>query len=224
MKMMNNEELKLNNGLYGLDSVTHLFEDKEEKGVARIERYEFKSEENFLYNLRMMRDGGYMFGVDDGHYTKLVVKGSLMMSDTRMERISNRPFVTKANGKVLIAGLGIGLIVHNILKKDDVTEVVVIEKYQDVIDLVAPKFSDDSRVKIICADIFEWKPEKGEKFDTVYFDIWPEISEENLADVKVLHNKFKGFVNRKNEKWWMNSWMKEFLQNRKRKESRNNYW
>lgn len=159
----------------------------------------------------------------EGHYTRLHIHNELMMSDTPMERISNSKFVHKANGKVLIAGLGIGMIIQAIINKEEVTEVIVIEKYQDVIDLVAPKFKSD-KLKIICADIDEWKPIKDEKFDVIYFDIWADISVENLEHIKKLHNRFKNSVNRNNPECYMNSWMKEYLQSEKRKESRNNYW
>lgn len=209
------ENLILNNERFGMESVTPFFEDVQEKGVACITRFHYK--EDILDNLRLIRDAGYMFKMYEGHYTRLSINGELMMSDTGMERISNKNFVKNANGRVLIAGLGIGMIIHNILSKEDVTEVVVIEKYQDVIDLVEPKFAHP-KLKVICADIFEWTPPKEEKYDTIYFDIWADISIENLDEIKILSNKFKRKVNRENPKHFMNSWMKEYLQKQKIKD------
>ncbi len=121
----------------------------------------------------------------------------------------------------MIAGLGVGLIINAIQNKKEVSEIIVIEKYKEVIDIVSDKFPS---VKVICADINEWMPTKEEKFDTIYFDIWPDIVTDNLDEIKFLHNKFKNKLNRSNPNCWMNSWMKEFLQDRKRKESRNRYW
>lgn len=204
-----------------IKGVIDLFPNVEEKGVAKITNYEFKVEEDPLFNLRALRDGGSMFVMKEGKYVRLHVNGELMMSDTHMERISNRGFIYHAHGKVLIAGLGIGLVLKNILDKEEVKEVIVIEKYQDVIDLVAPKF-DNPKLKIICADIHEWKPAKGEKFNVIYFDIWPEICEDNLDEIKVLHNKFKNSVDRTDANCWMNSWMKEYLQAQRKRNNR--YW
>lgn len=201
--------------IYGVKGVLHLFTKKEEKGVAKITQFTFESSKDPLFNLRAVRDSGRMFQMYDGDYVRLSVNGQLMMSDTGMERISNVDFITKANGKVLVAGLGIGMIILNILDKKDVSEVIVIEKYQDVIDLVEPKISHP-KLKIICADIFEYKT--NEKFDTIYFDIWPEITVDNLEEIKLLHNRFKSKVNRSNPNHFMNSWMKEFLQKRKRQD------
>lgn len=197
---------------YQVKGVRPLYMGDEEKGIAKIKLFEFKHKDDFMFNFRAARKDP-MFIVRDGEYVQLSVKGQLMMSDTGMERISNKAFINNSKGHVLVAGLGIGLIIHNILSKEDVASITIIEKYQDVIDLIAPKFNDP-RLKYICADIFEWKPEKGSKYDTIYFDIWPEICTDNLNQITTLHNKFKSF---KAKDGWMNSWMKEYLQNQKRK-------
>lgn len=193
--------------------------EKKEKGVASISAYEFKTSKDPIYAMRAAMDG---MSIYDGKYIRLVVNGELMMSDTDMEKNSNNNFVYAANGSVLIAGLGIGLILKAILEKPEVTNVTVIEKYQDVIDLVEPYYKNP-KLKIICADILEWIPEKGEKWDTIYFDIWPTICEDNLDEIKLLHNRFKNKLNRTNKDCWMNSWMKERLQAERRR-SKNNYW
>ena len=217
------DNLILNNDMFALKSVVPLFGEKETKGIATISRIHISKDTARWENLRLMRDAGYMFLLQEGHYARLHIKGELMMSDTPMERKSNSTFVQKANGKVLIAGLGLGLIIQAILDKEEVTEVVVIEKHQDVIDLVYPKFKS-KKLKVICADIDEWKPSKEEKFDVIYFDIWADISVDNLEHIRKLHNKFKNSVNRANPNFYINSWMKEFLQARKRQEARDNWY
>ncbi len=204
------ENLITNDDKFGVKGVVGLFAEKEEKGIAEILRYEFKEEENIW-------DGDYFMRMYDGHYCKLIVGNNLVMSDTYMERDTNREFIKKANGRVLIAGLGLGMVLNNILDKKEVSEVLVIELYQDVIDLVSPKFKN-KKLTIIQGDIFDWRPAKKEKFDTIYFDIWTGISTDNLEEIKDLHNKFKWFLNRENKNCYMNSWLKEFLQRRKRRE------
>lgn len=198
-----------------INGVEHLYKEKESIGIATISKFKFEHKKDPLFNLRAIRDGGD-FMVNDGKYVRLHVDGVLMMSDTDMEKRSNREFVQKANGKVLIAGLGIGLILPPILEKENVSSVIVIEKYADVITLVGDKFKN-KKLSIINADIFEYKPE--EKFDTIYFDIWSNICEDNLQEIRLLHNRFKNKLNRSNPDCWMNSWMKEFLQRQKKKNS-----
>lgn len=202
--------------IYGVQGVQQLFpESRETKGVATISKFEFKHSENPLYNFRAVMNSGEMFRVHDGKYVRLHINGQLMMSDTGMERASNRAFIKNANGHVLIAGLGVGLIVYNILSKPSVTKITIVEKYQDVIDLVAPHFTDP-RIEIVCADIMEHQFDKAVKFDTIYFDIWPTIDEDNLLQIRTLHNRYKGRLNRQNPNCWMDSWMKTKCQSLKR--------
>jgi len=146
----------------------------------------------------------------------LFVNGRMMMSDGPEEHRSNYRVVNKSKGSVLIAGLGIGMILDAILKKPEVSAVTVIEKYQDVIDLVSP-FLKHSKLTIECADIFEWKPAKGWKFDTVYFDIWPDICVDNLEEISKLHQRFKFY---KAKGGWMGSWNHEYLKYKNQRESR----
>lgn len=200
-----------NDGYYQVKGVRPLYISEESKGIAKIKLFDFKHKDDFMFNFRAARQHP-MFIVRDGEYVQLSIKGQLMMSDTGMERISNKLFIRNATGHVLIAGLGIGLIIYNILENTNITSITIIEKYQDVIDLVSPKFNDP-RIKYVCADIFEWKPVKGTKYNTIYFDIWPEICTDNLKQITLLHNRFKSF---KNKDGWMNSWMKEYLQKQKR--------
>lgn len=194
--------------------------EQKKKGVAVLSTYEFKEKDNFLFNLRAMRDSGGLMAMEDGKYVRLHVNGELMMSDTRMEKNSNLDFVRNAKGKVLIAGLGIGVILKNVLDKlkdKRITEIVIIEKYQDVIDLIAPYFEKYKNIKIVCADIFDWRPEKGTKFDTIYFDIWPNICQDNLEEMAKLHQAFKGY---KVKGGWMDYWMKDYLKAQKRRDER----
>jgi hypothetical protein len=72
----------------------------------------------------------------DFPYVRLVKKGEgVMMSDTPMERNTNYHILDKANGDVLIFGLGIGLIILPLLRKENVKSITVVELYQDLIDV-----------------------------------------------------------------------------------------
>lgn len=188
--------------------------EKKEQGVACISGFEFKNSDNPLFNLRAVRDGGDMFRMTDGKYVRLHVDGELMMSDTRMERISNSHFVMYAHGRVFIAGLGVGLILHNLRSKVEsgqITEIVVMEKYQDVIDLVSPYYSD-MPIKYVLADVLEYEPTEEDVFDTIYFDIWATICEDNLMQIYDLEFRWGGHLTAGNDRAWMNSWMKEYLE------------
>lgn len=200
-------------------------EERIAQGVAEICRFSIDEEEARNYNLHTLLSGGRgLERVEAGEYVKLYVNGELMMSDTLMEKITNTEFIQNAHGEVMIAGLGIGVILENLIplcESGKVTKVVVYEKYQDVIDLVAHRYSDKLPLEVRCEDIMTYKPSKEEKYDTLYFDIWPDIDEDNLKDVRILHNRWK---NHKKEGAWMDSWMADFLRKRRAAERRSSWW
>lgn len=150
-------------------------------------------------------------------YVKLVKKGEgTMMSDTPMERNSNRDFVRKANGDVLIFGLGLGLIIMPLLDAEEVTSITVIELHQDLIDLVTPilkKYDHHNKLKVVQGDCFEYhkQVEKGTKFDCVYGDIWIDIDQDNYDEMKALTKVWKYKINRHNHYSFIDHWMKDHL-------------
>ncbi len=154
-----------------------------------------------------------------GRYVKLEVNGMLMMTDTQNEQQTNRWFVHRAKGAVLIAGLGVGMVLVPVMRKEEVRRVTVIEKYQGVIDLVEPalraNLTDDQneKLEIICADIFTWKLSRGTKWDTIYFDIWPDSCVDNLKEITKLKRRF---ARRKTTVGWMGAWEEQKLRSRRR--------
>lgn len=135
-------------------------------------------------------------------YTKLSRKGTVIMSDTPAELRDHLSFVTFAEGRVLVAGLGLGAVLQNLRKKKAVEHITVVEIDPDVIALVGEHYKKmfGKRLTIVHADIFEWEPPKGEKWDWGWFDIWPSICGDNLSDFKRLRRKFSRKV--KNKMFW----------------------
>lgn len=165
--------------------------------------------------------GGWLSYCPPGTYARLRVGGQVVMSDTPMEHSTNWNFAHKVNGDVLIAGLGLGMIVFPALVHERVKSITVIEKSADVIALVWPKVKKRNErkipVNVIHCDIHEWKPERSLKWDTIYFDIWPNICGDNLEEIAKLHHRFKVFKNRANPQAWMGSWCQDELRAEKRR-------
>lgn len=124
-------------------------------------------------------------GISPGEYVRLTHRGEVVMSDTMMEKRTNSAFCRNAYGDILIGGLGIGMIIMAIQDNENVRSITVLEKNQEVIDMVANQLPLNNKVKIICADVFTWKPEKGQKFDCIYMDIW------NYVNVDVYQEEMK---------------------------------
>jgi hypothetical protein len=188
-----------------------------EIGVARVEHLDLTLEE-------VKRRSAFHANewTAPGRYTVLYVHGCLMMSDTAFEKLTNLDFVEQATGDVLIAGLGLGMVLLPVLAKPDVTSVTVVELHQDVVDLVAPPIrraagADAGKLKIIVSDIMSYKP-RGAKWDVVYFDIWPSICPDNLADMSTLHRRFA-----RRARVWIDSWCKDKLVARRQRRRRNRF-
>jgi len=147
--------------------------------------------------------------IPEGTYARLLVRGHLMMSDTPMEQRSNYEVIHQARGDVLIAGLGVGMVVLPILAKPEVKSVLVVEKSPDVIALVeAPlrKALGDKADRLVIqqADVYEFEPARGQKWDVLYFDVWGDVNSDDLKDSKVLRKKFG---RRKNRGGWVGCWV-----------------
>lgn len=180
-----------------------------ERGDVRVRHFTVSPEQSEVTRMRAIFNP-YAF-VPAGNYCKLEVGHEVMMSDTPMERRTCAEVVRNANGKVLIAGLGLGWILHPILAKPEVTEVTVLEINPDVLALVAPGIPDDPRLTIIEADALAWTPPKGKLYDCVWFDIWPTICEDNLDDIGKLNRKYARRMNKDNPKAWRGSWCEDDL-------------
>lgn len=187
-------------------------------GVAKVSHFEIDARTAGFTRLREVVTGGREKSIPVGRYAQLFVGDTLMMSDTPMERTSNYGVVQNARGHVLIAGLGLGMILHPILAKPEVTRVTVVEKYEDVAKLVGPTLPHQDKLDLVVGDILTWAPPKGTKYDTIYFDIWPTIDPDNLPQMARLHRRF---ASRKTPGAWMDSWKRDELQARKRREARN---
>ena len=160
-----------------------------ECGSARIEHFSVSPKEAGLTALRAALNGHPTAVVPPGRYARLLVDGGVMMTDTPMEKDSNRRLIEMARGHVLIGGLGLGMVIWPLLlKKPDLHSLHILEKNPDVIDLVTRHLPLDSRLEIEQADVFRWRPSRGlPKFDAIYFDIWPDICLSNIAEANKLH-------------------------------------
>lgn len=135
-------------------------------------------------------------------YTRLMRGHTLVMSDTPAEMCDHMFAVYKATGHCLLNGLGLGMVLKNILLKPDVKSVDVIEISQELIDMISPYYQD-KRVTFICANALTYKPPMGLTYDMAWHDIWDNICADNLPEMATLHRKYGGRVK------WQDSWCKE---------------
>ncbi len=159
-------------------------------GDWAVEEFEVSESAAKLANLRETMHGMGYRSVDPGKYKKLTRRGHLIMSNTRAEIDDFRWYLSDCKGKILINGLGLGVVLKMIADKEEVEHVTVIEKSEDVLKLVGPTFKDNKKIEIIHADAFEWKPPKGVKYNFVWHDIWDDICTDNIEGFTKLKRKY----------------------------------
>ena len=143
--------------------------------------------------------------IPQGLYVRLMIDGEVMMSDTPMEKVTNRDFIENAHGRVLIGGLGIGLTLLPIMEKEDVSEITVVEYNKDVIDLIKPQLQLNSKVKIVQGDVFNYVPSRA--FNTIYMDIWSSVNSEVYFDeMEPLLDYYQNFLDEEDENTFLHCW------------------
>lgn len=130
-----------------------------------------------------------------GPYKILRFGGYIIMSTSLFEIDDLYDFYQRAEGDVLITGLGIGLLTNMLLSKPEISSLTVIEKQSEVIKLVGPTFKKEKRLLIMHEDAFEFNPENQKKtgWDFIWHDIWSFALLQNLQEMKILHKKFEPF-------------------------------
>lgn len=147
-------------------------------GTWRLERFELAAPRSDGVDTRPW------WAVDPaGTYTRLVNGGEVYMSDLYAELYTQAPAIDEARargGRILITGLGMGLVVEAILaeasSRAPIEQIVVIEYSADVVALVGPymeaKFGDQVVVRL--GDARTWRPDDDERFTVGWHDIWAD--------------------------------------------------
>lgn len=102
-----------------------------------------------------------------GDYCELLEGIFTWMTNDRQDQ---QLAIDNCEGKILIGGLGLGVVVEALNEKDNITKMVVVEKSPEVIKLVW-KYLKVNKARIIQADIFDYLKTTNERFDCVYLDV-----------------------------------------------------
>jgi hypothetical protein len=163
---------------------------------------------NSIENLRLALRGGRH--TIPGRYVQLTVDGKLWMSDTDAEYSDHYPAIARMRRpevrRVLITGLGLGLVLQAALDQPHIEHIDVIDINQRVINLVGAHYAPDPRVTLIHADAYEhvW-PRGTPKWDVVWHDIWPDLCLDNLPQMDALKARYR------NRTRWQGFWGRALL-------------
>ena len=136
-------------------------------------------------------------------YQRLIKNGTIKMFNEPEIVNDFEEFLTRAEGSVLINGLGMGMCNVHLLQKETLKDLTVIEYDKSLLDFISPFFAHEDRCTIIHADAYKWEPPAGKYYDYVWHDVWTIQSPRNLPQMDVLFEKYKNIAG------WQNAWRRE---------------
>ena len=97
-----------------------------------------------------------------------------IMSDCDLEMDDMLPFLNiNPYGNIVVGGLGLGLIIDELLKLEKVDNIYVVEIDDEVIGLTSHKYDDNEKVTIAKGDARDFDLSQVPfDIDFVYMDIW----------------------------------------------------
>jgi hypothetical protein len=107
-----------------------------------------------------------------------VQNGKVWMSITPHEINTMKEGISKAKGHICVYGLGLGYFPFMCALKEDVKQIDIIEKDQNIIDLftslILPQFPHQEKIKIIKDDAYHYAEAKmnKDKVDFAFVDLW----------------------------------------------------
>jgi hypothetical protein len=104
--------------------------------------------------------------------TTLHIDGRVWMTDDPQYVWCLESFAERSTGNVLVAGLGLGMVVHFLTQNPLVSRITVVDCEPDVVHLVQPLLPKDPRIQIVTADFYHFLFNLDqEKRDTVIWDL-----------------------------------------------------
>jgi hypothetical protein len=105
----------------------------------------------------------------------------MTLTPVDMDTVVNE--ISRAHGRVVTFGLGLGYFAYMAARKPDVESVTVVERSESVIELfktyILPALDFKEKIKIVCADAYEYaeKMMPKENFDYAFVDIWRDAGD-----------------------------------------------
>lgn len=160
--------------------------------LAKMNEYNLKINESNIINLKIIKTfnnediiDGYLYEKKEQNKSPAI---DLLEDDKIVMRLNYKEIegsfqaIKSSKGKVGIVGLGLGYIVQEIAKKDEVDEIIVYEKNPNIIEIYKNNFQNDPKIRIIFGDALK---AKRESFEFFFVDIYRyELSLDVVDDYK----------------------------------------
>lgn len=155
---------------------------------------------------------------EDFYFPAVLEDGNEWMTLTPVDLDTCEEAIERAHGRVVTFGLGLGYYAFMVSEKESVESITVVEKSADVIRLferyILPYFPHRDKVKIVCADAFEYAEETmpSEHFDLAFVDTWRDA-----GDGAPMYKKMKSLEHLSPDTEFL-YWIERFLISRLRAE------
>ena len=93
------------------------------------------------------------------------------MADDPMDYTSMKKYAEAASGKVLTAGLGLGLVIYELAKNKAVEHITIVERSPEVRDLVYG-YIPKEKVTLVMGDYWDFIEKDNDDWDMIITDIW----------------------------------------------------
>jgi hypothetical protein len=111
-------------------------------------------------------------------YRQLCYEGGVWMTDHPNELWQMAEVADKVDGRVLVGGLGLGVVSHLMAQRRKVNEVTTVELDQRIIDLVRPHVHLRVQLGLVQSDLFDFiNSVQPGQFDSAFLDIWQPTGE-----------------------------------------------
>ena len=96
-----------------------------------------------------------------------------LMVDDPLHWLGMEDLANKCKGKVLVGGLGMGLVLHHLVNNRLVDEIEVIEIDPQLVEFIKPYLPEaKKRFNILAADYFHYILRTNSRYDSAIIDLW----------------------------------------------------
>lgn len=166
------------------------------------------------YSPKLIKKYSCTFFEEEYKYLCLSENNRAWMSIRPSEMETQKEYIEKLTGDVLIFGLGLGYAAYLTALKEDVKSVTIVEKNKEIIDIfkkhILPQFKTDTKVIIIEDDahnLFK-DVEKMNSYDSCFIDIWFGV-DDGLSHYLYFKNNENSI--KYNIGYWMEQSIRDFL-------------
>lgn len=115
-------------------------------------------------------------------YLTVAQNNNIWMCITPHEIETMEKSISEANGNVAVFGLGLGYYPYMISRKEDVKEIIIIEKDKNAINLftqyILPQFEHKEKIKIVQEDAFKFaKDLNSTSINYAFVDLWHNVDD-----------------------------------------------